>query len=76
MIKASIMNKIYFVSGQGVNDGDSGSGLSFLHSNLYYLTGVASVKDPDTNNSIALFTDVKHHIGWINKLYDNTTLKQ
>ncbi|XP_060872105.1 uncharacterized protein LOC132946240 [Metopolophium dirhodum] len=60
--------------GQGVNSGDSGAGLSFLHSNLYYLTGVASVKDPNTNNSIAVFTEVKHHIQWINKLYNNRTL--
>jgi len=70
MIKLSIMNKIYFVSGRGVNSGDSGAGLSFLHSNLYYLTGVASVKDPYTNNSIAGFTDVKHHIQWIRRLYN------
>jgi len=69
------MNKMYFVSGQGVHEGDSGAGLSFSHSNnLYYLTGIASVKDPDTNNSIALFTDVKHHIGWISRLYNNKTL--
>ncbi|XP_060872108.1 uncharacterized protein LOC132946242 [Metopolophium dirhodum] len=56
--------------GQGVREGDSGAGLSFIHSNLYYLTGVASMKDPNTNSSIAVFTDVKHHIQWIRRLYD------
>jgi len=73
MIKLSIMNKICFVSGQGVLEGDSGAGLSFLYSNVYYLTGLASVKDPNTNNSIAVFTEVKHHIRWIRSLYCNAT---
>ncbi|XP_003244613.1 venom prothrombin activator notecarin-D2 [Acyrthosiphon pisum] len=56
--------------GQGAHQGDSGASLSFSHSNLYYLTGVASVKDSNTNNSIAVFTEVKHHIQWIRRLYD------
>ncbi|CAI6344248.1 unnamed protein product [Macrosiphum euphorbiae] len=55
--------------GQGVGTGDSGAGLSFLHSNSYYLTGVVSIKDPNTKNSIAVFTEVKHHIQWIRELY-------
>ncbi|XP_022164235.1 uncharacterized protein LOC111029524, partial [Myzus persicae] len=58
------------VSGQGVGRGDSGAGLCFFHSELYYLTGVASIKDPNTNNSIAVFTDVKYHIQWIRGLYN------
>jgi len=53
-----------------VDIGDSGAGLSFLHSDSYYLTGVVSVKDPETNNSIATFTDVKYHIQWIRGLYN------
>ncbi|CAI6346657.1 unnamed protein product [Macrosiphum euphorbiae] len=57
------------VSGQGVGTGDSGAGLSFLHSNSYYLTGVVSIKDPNTKNSIAVFTEVKYHIQWIRELY-------
>eukprot|EP00102_Acyrthosiphon_pisum_P021358 XP_016658568.1 PREDICTED: complement C1s-A subcomponent isoform X2 [Acyrthosiphon pisum] len=57
------------VSGQGVGKGDSGAGLSFLHSNSYYLTGVVSIKDPNTENSIAVFTEVKYHIQWIRGLY-------
>lgn len=68
-INLSIMQKIYLVSGQGASKGDSGAGLCFVHSNTYYLTGVVSLKDPNTTNSIAVFTDVKHHIQWICELY-------
>lgn len=63
------MQKIYLVSGQGASKGDSGAGLCFVHSNTYFLTGVVSLKDPNTTNSIAVFTDVKHHIQWIRGLY-------
>jgi len=52
-----------------VDKGDSGAGLCFLHSNLYHLTGVVSSKDPETTNSIAIFTDVKYHIQWIRSMY-------
>ncbi|XP_022162710.1 uncharacterized protein LOC111028389 isoform X2 [Myzus persicae] len=57
-------------SGQIAGKGDSGAGLCFLHSNSYYLTGVLSVKDPNTNNSVAVFTEVKYHIQWIRELYN------
>ncbi|CAI6350599.1 unnamed protein product [Macrosiphum euphorbiae] len=56
-------------NGHGVDNGDSGAGLCFLHSNFYYLTGVVSLKDPDANNSISLYTSVKYHIQWIRRLY-------
>jgi len=52
-----------------VGGGDSGAGLCFVHSDLYYLTGVVSSKDPETNNSIAAFTDIKSHINWIRELF-------
>jgi len=68
-IDLSIMNKIFLVSGQGVGKGDTGAGLCFLHSNSYYLTGIVSIKDPNTNNLIAVFTDVRYHIQWIRELY-------
>eukprot|EP00102_Acyrthosiphon_pisum_P006978 XP_003241091.2 PREDICTED: uncharacterized protein LOC100572031 isoform X6 [Acyrthosiphon pisum] len=58
------------VSGQGVSKGDSGAGLCFLHSDSYYLTGVVSIKDPNTTNSIAVFTEVKYHIQWIRGLFN------
>jgi len=58
------------ISGQGVYRGDSGAGLTVLHSNYHYLTGVVSVKNPGTNNSIAFFTNVKHHIQWLRVLYN------
>jgi len=61
--------KIFLVSGQGLGKGDSGAGLSFLHSNLYYLTGVVSIKDPNTKTAIAVFTKIKYHIQWIRGLY-------
>ncbi|XP_026815136.1 uncharacterized protein LOC113555042 isoform X2 [Rhopalosiphum maidis] len=60
-------------SGQGVREGDSGSGLMFLYSDFYYLTGIVSNKDPTTNNSIAVFTNVKHHIKWLRELYNKYT---
>jgi len=53
-----------------VGKGYGGGGLSFLHSNLYYLTGVSSVKDPDSNNSIVVFTEVEFHMQWIRGLYN------
>ncbi|XP_029345055.1 uncharacterized protein LOC100167148 isoform X2 [Acyrthosiphon pisum] len=59
------------VSGQGLDQGDSGSGLCFFHSGSYYLTGLVSIKDPSTNNSIAVFTEVKYHIRWIRELFNN-----
>ncbi|XP_060862088.1 modular serine protease-like [Metopolophium dirhodum] len=57
------------VSGQRVGGGDSGAGLCFVHSDLYYLTGVVSSKDPETNYSIAAFTNIQSHIDWISELY-------
>jgi len=53
-----------------VSKGDSGAGLCFLHHDSYYLTGVVSMKDPNSNNSIAVFTEVKYHIQWISKLFN------
>jgi len=67
------VNKIYLISGQGVNEGDSGAGLTFLHSDLYYLTGVVSIKDAISNNSIAVFIGLKQHIPWIRELYNRYT---
>ncbi|XP_029345047.1 uncharacterized protein LOC100574854 isoform X3 [Acyrthosiphon pisum] len=58
------------VSEQGVSKGDSGAGLCFFHSDSYYLTGVVSIKDPNTTNSIAVFTEVKYHIQWIRGLFN------
>jgi len=57
--------KICIISGQGVGRIDSGAGLTFLHANSYYLTGLVSSKDP--NNSISVFTDIKYHIHWIRR---------
>ena len=65
----SIVNKICLVSGQSVGQGDSGAGLCFFHYDSYYLTGVVSVKDPDSNKYIAVFTEIKYHIQWIRGLY-------
>ncbi|CAI6344828.1 unnamed protein product [Macrosiphum euphorbiae] len=54
--------------GQGVGRSGSGAGLTFLHSNSYYLTGLVSVSDP--NNSITVFTDIKYHIHWIRGFFE------
>ncbi|XP_050054368.1 modular serine protease-like [Aphis gossypii] len=59
--------------GQGVHQGDSGAGLTFVHSSLHFLTGIVSVKDANTNDSIAVFTDVSRHVGWINEIFSNYT---
>ncbi|XP_060870478.1 modular serine protease-like isoform X1 [Metopolophium dirhodum] len=61
------------ISGQGVHQGDSGAGFTFEHSSLHFLTGIVSVKDATTNDSIAVFTDVSRHISWIHEMYTNYT---
>lgn len=70
MSDLSFMNKLSLVSEPGADVGYSGAGLCFLHSNSYFLTGIVSIKDPTSNNSDAVFTDVKHHIQWIRGLYN------
>lgn len=70
MIYLGIMNKMVLVSGYGVGRGDSGAGLCFFHSHSYYLTGVVSNKDPNSNKNIAVFTDVMYHIQWIQELHN------
>jgi len=69
MINLSITNKLFLISGQGVNREDSGAGLCFLHQGSYYLTGIVSIKEPNSNNSIAVFREVKYHMQWISKLF-------
>jgi len=61
------------ILGQGVHKGDSGAGLTFVHNSLHFLTGVVSLKDASTNDSIALFTDVRHHVDWIHGIFNNYT---
>ncbi|CAH1707810.1 unnamed protein product [Aphis gossypii] len=58
------------VSGREMGEGDSGEGLTFIHSEFYYLTGVLSLKEKSSNNSIAVFTDIKYHVEWIRKLFN------
>jgi hypothetical protein len=58
------------ILGQGVREGDSGAGLTFLHFDFYYLTGLVSLRDPSTKNSIAVFTNVVNHIKWLRELYN------
>jgi hypothetical protein len=70
MLNLCLIYKICLVSGQGLGEGDSGSGLAYLHSMSYYLTGVLSLKEPNSNNSIAVFTDVKYHVQWIRELHN------
>lgn len=62
------MNK-NFILGPGVDEGDSGAGLTYGHNGLYYLTGIVSIKNTQANDSIALFTDIFYHISWINDIY-------
>jgi len=60
-------------SGTGVHKGDSGAGLTYPHNGLQYLTGIVSVKDPNSNSAFAVFTDVSHHIEWVSNIYNNYT---
>lgn len=62
-----------WISGQGVHEGDSGAGLTYVHNSLSYLTGIVSVKDPNTNDSVAVFTDINFHVRWIREIYTNFT---
>jgi len=64
------MYKIYLVLGREMGEGDSGAGLTFLHSEFYYLTGVLSLREKYSNNSIAVFTDIKYHVEWIRRLFN------
>lgn len=53
-----------------------GAGLAFgNHNNLHFLTGVASIKDPDPEDEITAFTNVKQHIPWIRSIFKNHTGK-
>jgi len=62
------MNKIFLISGQGVGSGDNDTGLCFFHTDSYYFTGLVSVKNPDTNDLIATFTEIEYHIEWIRRM--------
>ncbi|KAE9523065.1 hypothetical protein AGLY_016537 [Aphis glycines] len=57
------------VSVDGVGTGYGGAGISFVHSNSYYLTGVVNVKEPILKYSITVFIDIQHYIYWIRQLY-------
>ncbi|VVC38889.1 Hypothetical protein CINCED_3A014439 [Cinara cedri] len=57
-------------SGQGVDRGDGGFGITFEHSGLHYLTGISTIKDA-ANNSYSVFTNVGYHIEWIKSIVDD-----
>jgi len=68
MINSSIKYKIFLDSEP---DGRAmmyaGSGLSFIHNNSYYLTGVTNTH---AIKSIELCTKVQYYIQWIRELYN------
>ncbi|KAE9523064.1 hypothetical protein AGLY_016536 [Aphis glycines] len=59
-----------FPLGREMGEGDSGAAITFLHYKFYYLTGVLNLKEKSSNNSIAVFTDIKYHVEWIRKLFN------
>lgn len=59
------------ISGQIVDLGDSGAGLTYEHKKSHFLTGIVSLKDYWSNDYIAAFTDVSSHIDWIRDIYIN-----
>lgn len=54
---------------QGVLEGDSGAGLTFEFDNKHYLIGLVSIKEKDSNDTLALFTDVTQNIDWIYRIF-------
>lgn len=73
----SYVYKISLVSGKGVGVAFSGAGLTFMHYNSHYLTGIAclAIKDSTTNDSITVFTDIEHHVQWIRGLLNKHVRK-
>jgi len=61
------------ILGQGVHEGDSGAGLTFVYGSSHFLTGIVSLKDTSTDDTIAVFTDVSHHVDWIHGIFNNYT---
>jgi len=62
------MYKLSLVLGKRLYAQDGGAGISFLHSNSYYLTGILSVTGydlNDTNTPVLGFTDIEYHLHWI-----------
>ncbi|VVC24912.1 Peptidase S1, PA clan,Serine proteases, trypsin family, histidine active site,Serine proteases, trypsin [Cinara cedri] len=56
------------VSGTAVDQGDSGAGLTFVHSDSHFLTGIVSLKET-VDNTFATFTSVSYHRNWIETIY-------
>lgn len=65
----NVKKKLSLISGQMVDLGDSGAGLTFEHKQSHFLTGIVSLKDYWTNDFIAAFTDVSYHMDWIRDIY-------
>lgn len=62
------MYKLSLVLGKRLYARDGGAGISFLHSDSYYLTGILSVTGydlKDTNPPVLGFTDIEYHLHWI-----------
>jgi len=60
-----LIHKISPVSeSEDVND-ITGAGISFLHRNSYFLTGVLGLVHMDTYYNVPAFTDIKYHVQWI-----------
>lgn len=72
--------------GPAVRQGDSGAGLLFRNDkDVYTVYGVVSWRIAALNTSVAMFTDIYHHIEWINDvkstvdkrlIWDMSTLNQ
>jgi len=61
--------------GKRLYDGSGGTGISFLHFNSYYLTGILSVKNSLKFGTIFGFTDIKYHIKWIRQVLNKHVRK-
>jgi len=66
---------ISLVSGPVLSSKHKGTGISFLHSNSYFLTGVNSLWHANSNYTISGFTDIKYHVQWIRGIFNKHVRK-
>jgi len=55
---------VIYEKGSGVQEGDSGGGITFPRNNVYFVEGVVSLK-PRGKNIFSTFTNVSEHVFWL-----------
>lgn len=76
----SVMYNIFLVSERDFEYRLSRAGLSFVHSNTYFLTGVIPMDsrsfDIKRNNKLLGLTDIKYYVPWIHGILNKHVCKQ